>query len=150
MSVPRLDVVLAVVGALRADGLVAAVGGSGLLVALGLAEVAHDWDVTVDAPTSSVAAALRRGGLDFRDGTERGGVYASDARYVIDGGDHDIDVLVNFALRGPGGVVRLPTVVTGCWRGLPLADPEVWARAYRLLGRAAKATALERREPLTS
>lgn len=140
---PPLDVVTAVIDALRADGLVAAVGGSGLLVALGLADVAHDWDVTVDAAPASVAAALGRGGLACRDRTERGGIYASAARYVVDGGDHQVDLLVNFALRGPDGVERLPTLVSGGWRGLPLADPAVWARAYRLLGRTPKAVALE-------
>jgi hypothetical protein len=144
VSVPPLAVVTAVIGALRADGLVAAVGGSGLLVALGLAEVARDWDVTVDASPASVEAALGRSGFAYRDGTERGGIYASAARYVVDGADHQVDLLVDFALLGPDGVERLPTLVTGGWHGLPLADPAVWARAYRLLGRTPKAVALER------
>ncbi|RBM21665.1 hypothetical protein DI005_09045 [Prauserella sp. PE36] len=61
-------------------------------------------------------------------------------RYVIDG----VDVMVNFALTGPAGVEALPTRVTGEWQGLPIGDPEVWARAYRLLGREAKADLLER------
>ncbi|WP_152360512.1 hypothetical protein [Microlunatus speluncae] len=117
-----------------------ALGGSGLLVALGLADTAADWDVTVDAPVESVIAALDRAGLAYRDETRSDGSYASDRRLVFDG---PIDLLINFALRGPDGVEQLPTRVTGCWRGLPLADPVVWARAYRLLGRDAKAELLE-------
>ena len=117
-----------------------AIGGSALLVALGLAEGARDWDVTVDAPEEAVVAALDRAGLAYRDETRTDGIYASDRRLVLDG---PIDLMINFALRGPDGVERLPTRVSGCWRGLPLADPAVWARAYRLLGRDAKAALLE-------
>jgi hypothetical protein len=117
-----------------------AIGGSGLLVALGLAGKARDWDVTVDAPAEAVVATLDRAGLSYRDETRTDGIYASDRCLVLDG---PIDLLVNFALRGPDGVERLPTRVTGCWSGLPLADPAVWARAYRMLGRDAKAALLE-------
>jgi hypothetical protein len=143
ISVPPLGVVTRLVAALRVRGLAPAVGGSGLLVALGLTDTAHDWDVTVDAPHRAVGAALRESGLSYRDGTERGGRYATRQRFVIDGGDHAVDLLVGFALRGPRGVEELPTRVTGQWNGLPLADPAVWARAYRLLDRPGKAEALE-------
>ncbi|MBO0882449.1 MAG: hypothetical protein J2P17_19380 [Mycobacterium sp.] len=132
------------VQALTVHGLNPALGGSGLLVALGLADVAHDWDVTVDAPNTAVIAALADAALEYRDGTIREGIYATSRRYVIDGGSHDVDLLVNFALHTPTGIETLPTRVTGRWRGIPLADPAVWARAYRLLGRGAKAEALER------
>jgi hypothetical protein len=121
-----------------------ALGGSGLLVALGLTETARDWDLTVDAPEHVVRAALRDTGLSFRDGTARGGRYATECRFVIDGGDHSVDLLVGFALYGPSGIETLPTRISGHWNGLPLADPAVWARAYRLLDRPAKARALER------
>lgn len=129
-----------VVEALTAHGLNPAVGGSGLLVALGLADVAHDWDVTVDAADTDVTAALTAAGLQYRDGTIHDGIYATGRRYVI----HDVDLLVNFALHTPAGIETLPTRVSGVWRGIPLADPAVWARAYHLLGRGAKAEALER------
>lgn len=145
LQIPPLDAVTRVVAALRERGLSPAVGGSGLLVALGLAEVANDWDVTVDdAEPATVTAALDGTGLPYRDGTAHNTGYATGRRYVVDGGDHEVDLLLDFALRGPGGVERLATTVTGCWRGLPLADPAVWARAYRLLGRDAKAETLER------
>jgi hypothetical protein len=133
-----------VVEALTGHGLNPALGGSGLLVALGLDDVAHDWDVTVDATNTAVIAALGDAGLPYRDRTIRDGIYATSRRYVIDGGGHDVDLLVNFALRTPTGIATLPTRVTGQWCGIPLADPAVWARAYRLLGRGAKADALER------
>lgn len=129
---------------MRAHGLVPALGGSGLLVALGLAETAHDWDVTVDAPVAAVDTALRLGGLSYTDATSGDALYATRRRYVIDGGDHQVDLLVGFALCGPAGVERLPTRVTGTWQGIPLADPVVWERAYTLLNRPEKAAALRR------
>jgi len=144
MRIPPLGVLVRVIDALRGRGLTPAVGGSGLLVALGLADVAHDWDITVDGAGSAAAAAVTDAGLAYRDRTDRAGIYATGWRYVVDGGDHDLDLLVNFALHGPHGTERLPTRVTGHWRGLPLADPAVWARAYRLLDRPAKADVLER------
>lgn len=100
--------------------------------------------MTVDAPVDVVVAALDGAGIRCREATVRGGVYATGARYVVDGGDHEIDLLVNFALRGTsGGVVGLPTRVTGRWRGLPLGDPGIWFQAHRLLGRRARVDALE-------
>ncbi|GAB3742227.1 hypothetical protein [Microlunatus parietis] len=132
-----LDRLLAV---LQAEGWQPAVGGSGLLVALGLADVAHDWDVTVDAPAEAVIAALDRAGLPYRDGTRTDGVYGTDRCLKVH--DH-LDLMINFALRGPAGMEPLPTRITGTWHGIPLADPAVWARAYRLLGRTEKADLLQ-------
>lgn len=113
-----------------------------MLVALGLAETAHDWDLTVDFPEDAVHETLGEGGFRFSDGTGGDRVYATRRRFVIDGGDHTIDLLVGFALRSADEIVPLPTQVTGSWRGLPLADPVVWERAYILLGRPGKAAVL--------
>ncbi|WP_146147483.1 hypothetical protein [Prauserella shujinwangii] len=143
MRIPPLDPLLHLVATFEKQGLAPAVGGSGLLVALGLADTARDWDVTVDAEVPPVVAALEHTGLPYRDGTDHD-FYATERRYVVDGGDHDLDLLVNFAIRTPGGTERLPARVTGRWRGVPLADPAVWARAYRLMNRPAKAETLER------
>ncbi len=140
MHTPPLGGVHRLVAVLQVASWRPAIGGSGLLVALGLADTAKDWDVTVDAPVEAVIATLDRAGLSYRDETLTDGIYASDRRLIFDG---PIDLLVNFAMRGPDGVERLPTRVAGCWCGLPLGDPAIWARAYRLLGRDAKAELLE-------
>lgn len=144
MGTPPRDVVDHLVRALRARGMEPAVGGSGLLVALGLADTANDWDVTVDAPDDAVRRVLGEEGFRFADGTTRNATYATRRRFVVDGGDHSVDLLVGFALRSADGEVPLPTRVTGWWNGLPLADPAVWERAYVLLGRPEKAAALRR------
>ncbi len=133
-----------VVEVLQAEGMRPAIGGSGLLVALGLSDVANDWDLTLDAAPSTVTEALDRAGVQYSDGTYAGDRYGTGCRYVVDGGDHQVDVVVNFSLREASGVTALPARVTGEWRGLPLADPVVWARAYRLLDKPNKAELLER------
>lgn len=71
-------------------------------------------------------------------------MYATRRRFVVDGGNHSIDLLVGFALWSTHDLVTLPTRVTGSWRGLPLADPVVWEKAYVLLRRPQKAAALRK------
>jgi len=124
LRTPPLSVVAAVVDAIQAQGAVAAVGGSGLLAALGLVGRVRDWDVTTDAETETVEAALRATGLPVAPAPAGEGSYATRARFVVPCADHDVDVLVGFALRdNRGGVVPMPARVTRTWSGLPIADP---------------------------
>ncbi len=143
VQTPPLSAVVVVIDALHAQGAVAAVGGSGLLAALGLIDRVRDWDVTTDAPTPAVQAALSATGLPVVPASAGQGSYATRARFAVRGAGHDVDVLVGFALRDRGHVVPLPTTVTRIWRGLPIADPEVWLQAYRLLGRQDRADLLQ-------
>ena len=141
---PPLPVVEAVLDAIQGHGAVAAVGGSGLLAALGLIDRVRDWDVTTDAQTGTVEAALQAHGLPAAPAPAGEGCYATRARFVIRDVDHNVEVLVGFALRdSKGNVVPLPTRVTRNWRGLPIADPDVWLRAYRLLQRHDRADLLQ-------
>lgn len=142
--VPPDAAVRRVLSALGARGIEAAIGGSGLLAALGLVDRVNDWDVTTDAPAEIVRAALDDTGLVYRAATVRDGTYATRERFVVATDDHEIDVIVGFAAIVDGRVVAFPTRVTGEWRGLPLADPAVWADAYRHIGRSERADLLRR------
>ncbi len=125
-----------VLGRLEAAGFPAALGGSGLLAALGLADAVRDWDVTVDAPARRVWGVLRE--LDpVYVGSS--GVHADEKLMLPDG---SLECICRFAFALPGGRVILPTRVSSCVDGIPLASPEVWAVAYTLLGRDAKAASL--------
>jgi hypothetical protein len=139
---PALDVVQRTVALLAEDGILAALGGSGLLAALGLSDQVRDWDLTTDAHPALVRAALTRAKVRFSSAAAGEGGFATQARFRVDGGDHDVDLIVGFALRSGAEVVTLPTRVTGQWCGLPLGDPEVWALAYRLMGRHRQAAIL--------
>jgi hypothetical protein len=139
-------VVRALCTALQDRGVVVAVGGSGLLAALGLVEEVRDWDLTTDADPADVAEVLAQAGWPFRPAAVRDGIYRTRERFVVDADDHEVDVLVGFAAVEDGRVVTFPTRVTGHWLGLPMADPEIWAHAYRAIGRPARAELLENRQ----
>ena len=142
-QLPRLDVVLRTVSALQKPGLVTALGGSGLLAALGLTDTVRDWDLTTDAEPEAVAAALTSAHLKYDAVPAGDGPYATRARFCVDGDDHDVDLMVGFAVRSNGSRIALPTRVTGVRFGLPLGDPVVWALAYRLMGRDERAATLQ-------
>jgi hypothetical protein len=44
-----------------------------------------------------------------------------------------VELIARFAFFVPGGVVRIPTVVTGTWNGLPIGSPAAWAAAYAIM-----------------
>jgi hypothetical protein len=140
---PRIDVVLRTVGALQQHAIVSAIGGSGLLAGLGLTDAVRDWDLTTDAEPEAVAGALTSASLNHVQVTAGDGDYATRARFSVEGGDHEVDLLVGFAFRSAGSTIPLPTRVTQHWRGLPLGDPIVWAHAYQLMGRSERAATLQ-------
>lgn len=142
---PPLDAVLAVQAALDAAGIDSVVGGSALLASLGLpVEAVHDWDVAVDADPDAVADALGSLRLPImRAGDADSELYASEELFVLDAGDHTVDVIVRFRVRAAGGVIDIPARPGAVWRGLRMARPEDWAIAYRAMGNAERAAALE-------
>lgn len=140
---PPLGTVRAVIAALEDAKIVAAVGGSGLLAAYGLVDHVRDWDVTSDGEPEAVQNALTRAGISFIRDTSSDDGFATKAWIHVDGGNHEVDLLLGFAVRADGEVVHLPTRVSRQWLGLPIADPVVWARAYCLLGRPDRASLLD-------
>ena len=132
LTTPPLEPLLELVARLDAEGIRCAVGGSGLLAALGLAETVHDWDLTVDESLERLVPLAR--GWPFETAGSSG-VHA-DAKLMFPA--HSIEVIAGFAFHGPRGAIRIPTVVAGRWRGVPLASPEAWLAAYHLLERPAK------------
>jgi hypothetical protein len=141
-EIPDLTVVREILDCFEDHGIVGAIGGSGLLAALGLTKVVHDWDITTDGAASSVERALVEVGYPYRCGAVGAGTFATTALYIVDAETHEVDVIVGFAVRTGGRRIDLPTRVTGTWRSLPLADPIVWEQAYRAMGETDKADLL--------
>ena len=135
-SSPALAPLVARVERLESSGIVVALGGSGLLAALGLADIVRDWDLTTDAALETVREALA-GERTAHHGSDE---LHADQKLVLD--DEAIEIIIGFAFHVEGGVVRIPTVVTGRWQGIPLGSPEGWAVAYELLGRPRKSETL--------
>jgi hypothetical protein len=144
MTIPRMDVALEVVSALEARSIAVALGGSGLLAALGLLDEVRDWDLTTDESPQMVEEALDSAGLRSCPVVAGDLNYTTQARFCVPGDGSDVDLIVGFGLRYEGEIVHFPTRVTGQWRGLPLGDPVTWELAYRILGRPARAEALKR------
>lgn len=135
-SHPPLQPLRELVAALERGGIPCALGGSGLLAALGLADAVADWDLVVDAPARRVyplldPARLRYVGSDALHADEKLELPADR-----------IEIICGFAFFVPGGVVSLPAAMGARREGLPLGSAEVWAAAYWLLDRSAKAAAL--------
>jgi len=135
-SSPPLAPLVALVSRLESGGVPCALGGSGLLAALGLAHEVRDWDLTTDASLDHVREIVRdlpyahSGHIDVH----------VDDKLIFDG--EQLELIVRFALRSSDGVVRIPTIVVARRENVPLGSPEAWAVAYALMDRAAKAKLL--------
>lgn len=127
-TLPPLEPLLGVLARLRAAGVPHALGGSGLLAALGLVGHVNDWDITCDADLDALAAL-------FADAPhERFGNSGCHADHKLNLEGGGIELIARFAFFVPLGVVRIPTRVTTRWRELPVGSPEGWAVAYALMG----------------
>ena len=135
---PPLEPVQRVVAALRANDIDVALGGSGLLMAHGLVDSVRDWDLTTESEPARVEAALVSAGIDFQGSLGDDEAYSTRWRIIIDAEDHDIDLMIGFAIRQPGGNVAIPTIARGIWNDIPLGSLEVWLVAYRLMARPEK------------
>ena len=128
MISPPLAPLRALLSRLERERLPHALGGSGLLAALGLVDQVNDWDVTVDAAIATLDAL-------FADVPhERFGNGGGHADHKLTFRESRVELIARFAFFTPDGIVRIPTVVTGDWQGVPLGSPSGWAAAYALLG----------------
>jgi hypothetical protein len=135
-SSPPLALLRDYVERLERGGLTVALGGSGLLAALGLGDTVRDWDLTCDAPLDRVVAALD-GEPFVHHGSDE---LHADQKLAL--ADDTVEVILGFAFHVGGAVVRIPTIVSARVEGIPLASPEAWAVAYALLDRPPKSDAL--------
>lgn len=132
VATPPLGGAWRIVARLERAGIECALGGSGLLAALGLADTVRDWDLTTDAPRRALEAALA--GLEWENaGSDE---LHADEKLMFPG--LELEIIRGFAFFTPAGVVRVPTIVTRRWAGLPVGSPECWVAAYHLLGRERK------------
>src|SRR5690554_2704407 len=142
VSHPPLAAVSEIVADFQRRGWPVAVGGSAVLAAFSLIDSVRDWDITVEAAPTDVVAALREAGFSAIDATSVEAPFATALRLTIVLSDHEIDVLVGFALRDGDRIVDIPVRVSTVWNGLPIAHPADWELAYRLMGRENRANAL--------
>ena len=135
-SSPPVALLRGYVERLERGGLTVALGGSGLLAALGLTDTVHDWDLTCDDPYERVVAVLA-GESFVAHGSDE---LHADRKLVLAGGA--VELILGFAFHTAGGVVHIPPLVSARADGIPLGSPEDHAIAYHLLGRTGKSEAL--------
>jgi hypothetical protein len=125
---PPIEPLRAALARLASAGIPHALGASGLCASLGLVERVNDWDVTCDADLDTLASV-------FADQPhERFGNSGCHADHKLNIESGGIELIARFAFFVPGGIVRIPTIVTGTWQGVPVGSPEAWAVAYALMG----------------
>lgn len=143
MRLPKL--LCEITNAMDNQGIPYALGGNGLLHALGLSETVQDWDLTVECPVDEVAQAVERHGAESRTmqlKPSEDSAFASEFRMAISDEECKIDLFGNFAIRTEYGTCHLPATPTSEWEGIQLGSPEVWAVAYMLMNREDKANRL--------
>lgn len=135
---PNSEYLQIIVSKFTECGLKVALGGSGLLYALGLTEVVHDWDLTTDESRQDVMQCL-----DAFHVVEKKRVSETFcSEYILALPDEDIEIIGSYAIRYGIETCHLPSIIGGSWGNVPLASPEVWAVAYDLMGRLGKAELL--------
>ena len=134
---PPLGVVQALFADLAVRGRVV-LGGSALLYALGLVDAVGDWDLVTDVPAEQMAEVLAARGLSAERLGGDSPRFATAALFRVDAGDHQIDVLVDFAIRSGGSVTPILPRGWRLWQGMMLGRPQDWQLAYRLMGRTEK------------
>ena len=126
-QLPPFEPLRQVARRLDAAGIMWALGGSGMMHALGLADSVGDWDLTVDVSQEDAHAALRDLAPTLHGNL---GIHADHKVVCFQGA---VEVICRFAFFRPDGgpgVIHIPTIVTGTWNGFPLGSPEEIGRAH--------------------
>ena len=125
---------------LKAAGIPFALGGSAVLAHYGLETQVRDWDVTTEGSWNQIAPLLK----DWDHEVQKpSGIYATNFLCKISLHGASIDLMSGFAVRtADGGIYNVATVAADVWRGIPVGSPEIWQKAYALMGRDDQAARL--------
>ncbi|TXK76389.1 hypothetical protein [Paenibacillus sp. N3.4] len=126
--------------AIHSKGISYAIGGSGLLLSLGLISAMNDWDVMTEAPLDALIASLYKERIEVLPSGDE--PFNSQYRLLVQTDDKPIEIIGSFQLKTDSGIARLPAISAHIWKGLAIASPEVWAVAYELMMRPHKAELL--------
>lgn len=140
MSSLHIRNLAAVTEKLEQSGISYSLGGSGLMLSLGLTNAVGDWDVMVEASKDRVLHALQRDQIEER----RSGDYPFGTKYklVIQGHGPQVEIIGGLSIYTNKGLCKLPSIPSSIWNGIQVGSPEVWYAAYALMNRMEKAAVL--------
>ncbi|OCT12946.1 hypothetical protein A8709_21735 [Paenibacillus pectinilyticus] len=121
-------------------GITYSLGGSGLLLSLGLTNSINDWDVMVEAPKDHVLKAL----TPFNIEEKPCGDYPFGTAYklLVHNQRPQVEILGGFSINSPMGLCKIPSIPSVIWNGIHIGSPEAWYVAYALMNRKEKADVL--------
>lgn len=125
---------------LERSGISYSLGGSGLLLSLGLTSTVGDWDVVTDAPKDKVLAVL--GNYEVEDLASGDHPFGTEYKLAILQMEPPVEIIGGLAIHSDYGLCRLPATAVSLWHGIQMGSPEVWYVAYALMNREAKADLL--------
>lgn len=141
MNTPSLAAILEISERFKAGKINFALGGSGLLYALGLIDEVNDWDLTTNEDFLKVSESLI--GLEYTK-VEHSNIFKSDFLLKLTLQNSNIDIIGNFKLALPNGDLhKVSCRISGYWNNIPLADPNEWLNAYQIMGMENKASKLK-------
>lgn len=125
---------------LEQAGVSYSLGGSGLLLSLGLTNAVGDWDVVTDAPKDKVLAAL--GNYEVEELACGDHPFGTEFKLALNQLEPPVEIIGGLAIHSAKGLCRLPATAVSLWNGIQMGSPEVWYVAYALMNREAKADLL--------
>jgi len=116
-----------------------ALGGSGLLYALGINVKVNDWDITTNCSLDKMIFALKNYDYLVLGSNDN---YSSDYLIKASLNYFEVDIIGKFAINTESGKVFVNTVITDNWNTVPLGCPKEWYKAYVAMKRIYKAELL--------
>ncbi|KRF08062.1 hypothetical protein ASG89_16640 [Paenibacillus sp. Soil766] len=137
---PDIRSLVAVTRSLEQAGIRYSLGGSGLMLSLGLTDTVGDWDVMVEAPLEQVKHALQHEQIE--EITSGDYPFGTDYKLVVHCDAPQVEIIGGLSIYSSGGLCKLPSIPSSSWNGIQVGSPEVWYVAYALMNRSAKAAIL--------
>ncbi|ODG91243.1 MULTISPECIES: hypothetical protein [Bacillaceae] len=131
---------ISVVKVLEQNNIKYALGGSGLLLSLGLTNEVNDWDITIENPKNELLNVLKS--FDIKEIDSGDYPFASKYKFLVHNVNPKVEIIGYFSIKTSNGVCNLPTISVKEWKNIQIGSPEVWYVAYSLMDRIEKANKL--------
>jgi hypothetical protein len=137
---PDITSLAVVTGKLEQSGISYSLGGSGLMLSLGLTNAVGDWDVLVEASKDRLLNALQHDQVE--EMTSGDYPFGTKYKLVVHSQGPQVEIIGGLSIYTDKGLCRLPSIPSSTWNGIQVGSPEVWYVTYTLMNRMEKAAIL--------